>query len=165
MNCIDKRVGVSLDAADFRILNALQHEPGLSIAELSEKIGLSATPCWRRLKRLESDGIIVSRATLLNRHLLGMGVCVFAFATLFQHNAETLEAFEEEVSRHEEILECYSLSGDRDYILKVLVDSVESYENFLKNALLKLPGIESVSSTFSLKELKFTVAIPLKMQV
>jgi Lrp/AsnC family transcriptional regulator len=150
-----------MDETDLRILRALQTYPDVPVAELAVKAGLSHTPCWRRLKRLEADGVIAGRAVLLDAKQLGLTVNVFANLRLKQHDEDTLDAFEREVCNHAEILECFSMSGDSDYILRVVVRSIEDYEYFLKKVLLHLPGVSSVNSSFALKSVKMATSLPI----
>lgn len=114
------------------MLRALQAAPHLSIQELADRINLSHTPCWRRLKRLETEGVIHGRAVLLNAAALNLPITVFAEIKLKQHDEETLGNLESAVERCPEIVECFSMSGDRDYIFRVVMQSVEQYEQFLK---------------------------------
>lgn len=152
---------IELDEYDLRILRALQEDASLSMAELGEKVGLSHTPCWRRIKRLESEGVILGRVTLLNPKILNLGVTVHAYVIIKSHDEESLNAFESAVQGIDEIVECYSTSGDKDYLLKVVVDSVDHYEHFLKQRLVHLPNVASVNSTFALKQVKYTTRLPL----
>lgn len=150
-----------MDETDRRILRALQLHPDLPVAELAEKVGLSHTPCWRRLKRLEADGVIIGRAVLLDARQLGLSVNVFANLRLRQHDEETLDALEREVCTHAEIVECFSMSGASDYTLRVVARSIEDYERFLKKILLHLPGVSSINSSFALKCIKMATSLPI----
>ncbi|MGQ9426731.1 Lrp/AsnC family transcriptional regulator [Gilvimarinus sp. F26214L] len=152
---------IQLDEYDLKILRTLQENASYSMAELGEKVGLSHTPCWRRIKRLEAEGVIVGRVTLLNAKILNLGVTVHANLTIKSHDEESLIAFESAVQSIDEIVECYSTSGDTDYLLKIVVDSVDHYERFLKQRLVHLPNVASVNSTFALKEVKYTTRLPL----
>ncbi|MEJ2410824.1 MAG: Lrp/AsnC family transcriptional regulator [Novosphingobium sp.] len=149
-----------MDETDRRILRAVQAHPDLPIADLAEKAGLSHTPCWRRLKKLEAEGIISGRAVLLDAKRLGLVITVFANVTLKQHDEETLDALEQAVHVHPEIVEGFSMSGSSDYVLRVVARSVEDYERFLKKVLLHLPGVSSVNSSFALKTIKLTTVLP-----
>ena len=130
------------------------------MAELAEEVGLSQTPCWRRLKQLEADGFIARRAVLLDARKLGFAVDVFAQVRIGNHDEASLDAFEDKVREHPEIVECFSMSGDSDYIMRILSRSIEDYERFLKKVLLHLPGVRSVNSSFALKPVKITTDIP-----
>lgn len=149
-----------MDEIDRRILRVVQANPDLPIAELATKAGLSHTPCWRRLKKLEADGIICGRAVLLDAKQLGLVVNVFAHVRLKQHDEETLDALELSVSLHPEIVESFSMSGTSDYVLRVVAKSIEDYERFLKKTLLHLPGVSSINSSFALKTVKMTTVLP-----
>ena len=150
-----------MDRTDLKILDTLQRVPGISNADLGQKVGLSNVPCWRRLKRLEEAGAILERAVILDPKIMGLGVSVFAEVRLRQHDEDTLESFENEVRNRPEIVECFSMSGQQDYILRVLVRDVEQYEVLLKKVLLHLPAVASVNSSFALKKIKLTTQIPL----
>ena len=151
-----------MDAIDHRILDHMQSHPEMSVAELAERVGLSQTPCWRRIKRLEADGVIRERAVLLDPVALGLGVNVFASLKLRQHDEATLEALERAARERPEIVECFSMSGESDYILRVVIRSIEAYEQFLKKVLLHLPGVASINSSFALKCVKCTTRLPIE---
>jgi Lrp/AsnC family transcriptional regulator len=150
----------SLDAIDRRILAHLQAQPDLTMADLAERVGLSHTPCWRRLKRMEETGIVHGRALLLNAEALGYSISVFAHIKLKNHEEESLNQFEASVGEHPQIVECFSMSGESDYTLRVLARDVGDYEHFLKKVLLHLPGVASVVSSFALKTIKLTMKVP-----
>lgn len=152
----------NLDQYDVKILEALQMDAELSVAALAAKIGLSHTPCWRRVKALKQAGYIQRSVFLLDPQKLGIGVNVFVEISMERHDPQSLEAFEEAVQGLPNILECYSISGNRDYIIRVSVESIEMYEEFLKNSLLSLPNIASVNSRFTMKKVKYTTAVPLR---
>jgi Lrp/AsnC family transcriptional regulator len=152
---------VQMDDVDLRLLRTIQSEPDLAVAELARLAGLSQTPTWRRLKRLQDEGYISGRAVLLDAGRLGLTVNVFAYIRLKHHDEETLESLEQEVHQHPEIVECFSMSGDSDYVLRIMVRSVEDYEKFHKRVLLHLPGVAYINSSFSLKGVKLTTKIPL----
>lgn len=150
-----------MDAIDRRILSELQAEPGISVVDLAQRVGLSHTPCWRRIKKLEADGVIIGRAILLDPAALGLEVVVFANLRLRHHDEETLEALENEARALPQITDCSSMSGDSDYILRVVVSSIDEYEVFLKKVLLHLPGVGSINSHFALKCIKRTTRLPI----
>ena len=149
------------DDYDLKILRTMQENADYSMTELGEKVGLSHTPCWRRIKRLEAEGIIMRKVTLLDPQKLGLSVTVYAYITIKSHDEDSLNAFESAVQGVEEIVECYSTSGDKDYVLRVVVDSVNHYERLLKRNLVHLPNVASVNSTFALKQVKYTTQLPL----
>jgi Lrp/AsnC family transcriptional regulator len=128
---------------------------------ITAKVGLSHTPCWRRIRRLETAGIVDKRVTLLNPDALGLNVTVLTEITLRRHDEETLTAFEDAVRAIDEVVECYSISGDKDYLLKVVVESVATYERLLKTKLLHLPQVGAVSSRFALSRGKYSTKLPI----
>ena len=150
-----------MDETDRKILTVLQQDADLSAAQVAEKVGLSATPCWRRIRKLEADGIIAGRAVLLNAKALGLTVNVYADIRLRQHDEDTLLAFEAAIARLPQIVECFSVSGESDYIVRIITDSIETYEWLLKKMLLHMPGVASVNSRFALGCVKMTTALPL----
>ncbi|SMF05476.1 transcriptional regulator, AsnC family [Alteromonadaceae bacterium Bs31] len=150
-----------LDKHDIKILNCLQSHADISMADLGEAVGLSHTPCWRRVKRLEEAGYIARRVTILNAEKLQLSVTVHAYITIKSHNEESLLAFEKAVQDLDDIVECYSVTGDKDYLLKVVASSVDHYEKLLKSTLVHLPNVASVNSVFALKQVKYTTALPL----
>lgn len=151
----------SLDAIDRKILVAVQDRPDASIAELAEIVGLSQTPCWRRLRRLRDDGVLRERAWLLDPAKLGLTINVFAELRLKQHDEETLEQLERLARARPEIIECYSMSGESDYLLRIVVKSMQDYEILLKKVLLHFPGVASINSSFALKAIKATTKLPI----
>jgi len=155
---------MKLDKFDREILRELQKDATVSMAELSQRVGLSHTPCWRRVKRMEADGIIKQKVTLLDNKKLNLGVSVFIYVTLKNHDGDSLTDFENAVQSIDEIVECHTTSGDKDYLLKVIVASIEEYEHLLKSKLTHLPLVDHLSSTFALKQVKNTTALPLKNQ-
>ena len=150
-----------MDDTDLRILRCLQEQPSIAISDLADQVGLSHTPCWRRVKRLESDGIIRGRAMLLDAEALGLPINVFAEIKIKSHDEETVAAFEQAVSEHAEIVECFSMSGESDFLVRVVAGSVAGYEVFLKRILLHLPSVGSVNSRFALNALKVTNKLPI----
>ncbi len=129
--------------------------------ELGDKIGLSHTPCWRRVKRLEEEGYIEKKCTLLSARKLDLNVSVHAYLTIKKHDEESLNHFENSVLNIPEVVECYSVTGDKDYLLRIVVSNVEQYEKLLKSTLVHLPNVASVNSVFALKQVKYTTALPI----
>jgi len=150
-----------MDEFDRKLLRVHQAEPELSVQELAERVGLSHTPCWRRLKKLEADGVIKGRAIILDPEALGLSITVFAQIKVKQHDEHTLDVFERSAQARPEIVECFSMSGDSDFLLRIVTGSVADYEQFLKRTLLHLPGVGSVNSSFALKRVKFTTMLPI----
>ncbi|MFK7852701.1 MAG: Lrp/AsnC family transcriptional regulator [Granulosicoccus sp.] len=149
------------DSMDLKLLRTLQAEPALSVAELAEKIGLSHTPCWRRLKKLEADGLILERNVVLDADALGLHITVFCFIRLKQHDKSSMEAFENSARAHPNVLQCYTMSGEQDYMLRVVTKSIKTYENLMKNDLLNLPYVGQVNSSFAMSEIKNTTVLPI----
>lgn len=151
----------NLDEYDKKILRALQENADYSMNELGDVVGLSHTPCWRRVKRLEEDGYISKKTTLLNPRKLDLNVSVHAYITIKKHDEQSLTVFENSVNSVHEIVECYSITGDKDYLLRIVVSSVEAYEKLLKTTLVHLPNVASVNSMFALKQVKYSTALPI----
>ncbi len=152
---------VPLDPAERRILTELQGNARLTNQELAERIALSPSPCWRRVRSLEERGVIRGYVTLLDPRKVGIGESVFCNVTLERHTEGAVERFEMEVMRHPEILECYAMTGDADYLLRVVVDEVRSYDRFLQEFIFRLPGVANVRSHFALRAVKYDTALPL----
>lgn len=155
---------MKLDKFDREILRVLQRNATVSMAELSQQVGLSHTPCWRRVKRMEADKIILQKVTLLDNKKLNLGVSVFIYVTLKNHDGDSLNDFEGAVQDIVEIVECHTTSGEKDYLLKVIVENIEEYEHLLKTKLTNLPLVDHLSSTFALKQVKNTTELPIKSQ-
>ncbi len=151
----------SLDEFDLKILRALQKNADYSMSELGEIVGLSHTPCWRRVKKMQSMGVIQEKVVVLDPKQLGLNVTVYAYIRIKNHDEESLNAFESAVQNIPEIVECYSTSGEKDYVLRVVVGSVEHYERVLKQTLAHLPNVKSVNSNFALKRVKYTSSLPI----
>ncbi len=149
-----------LDRVDCAILNALQVDGSLSIAALSERVGLSSTPCWKRLKRLEDEGVIERRVALLNRRKIGLPVTVFVSVRTTQHDEKWLAQFAAAVIALPEVLEFHRMSGDIDYLLKVVTTDIDGYDRFYKK-LIRSAQLTGVSSAFSMEQIKDTTVLPL----
>lgn len=152
---------MELDRYDLHILKILQNNSSISMQDLGQQIGLSHTPCWRRVKKLEEHGVIIKQVALLNTKSLDLNVNVFVHVTLRQHHENALNRFEESVSQLSEVVECYTVSGETDFLLRVVVKDVEAYEKLLKGTLLQLPEVGNLSSTFALRQVKYTTEIPI----
>ena len=150
-----------MDAFDLQILRELQADAEISMQELGERVGLSHTPCWRRVKKLEEAGVIRHRVTLLDPDQLNLAVNVFVQVSLGVQQEEALNAFEAAVQAIPEIVECYTVSGDRDFLLRVVVEDVTAYERLLKSTLVHLPEVANLSSTFALRQVKYSTELPL----
>jgi DNA-binding Lrp family transcriptional regulator len=151
-----------LDRLDRRILETLQLEARITNQELAKRVGLSPAPCWRRLKRLESEGVIAGYATLLSAPAIGLPVQAYALVSLENHHADTVAAFDRLVRERPEVLECHSMSGTNDYLLRIVAASMEAYEHFLSTQLLQLAAVRSVNTSFVLRTKKFTTQLPLE---
>lgn len=150
-----------LDDFDLAILRELQKEPTIRMADLAEKVGLSQTPCWRRVKAMEESGVISGRAVLIDGAKLGLKVNVFAQIRVSHHDEETLETLERELRDQPEVIECFLMGGEFDYLVRIIAADIEEYERYLKKVLVHLPGVASVNSAFSLKAIKVTTALPI----
>ncbi|XDZ65870.1 Lrp/AsnC family transcriptional regulator [Alphaproteobacteria bacterium LSUCC0684] len=152
---------MKLDELDIRILNLLQQDASLPVAEIAAKVGLSVTPCWRRIQRLEEQGVIRRRVALLNGQSVGAGISVFVAVRTNEHNAEWLDRFSQVVSALPEVVEFYRMSGDVDYLLRVVVADMPAYDAFYKKLISKVK-LSDVSSSFAMEQIKYTTALPLR---
>ena len=150
-----------LDRIDRRILDELQDRADVSMQELGDRVGLSHTPCWRRVKRLEEGGFIRRRVALLDPARLDLEVNVFVNVNLKRHQENALSRFEASVRDVPEIVECYTVSGETDFLLRVVVADVSAYERLLKRTLVHLPEVGNLTSTFALRQVKYTTALPM----
>ncbi len=150
-----------LDDSDRRILKALQERPDLTLRELGEVTGLSHSPCWRRLQRLQEAGAISAKRFVVDPEAIGFEILVFCFVKISHHQRDRLKAFEDAVAKVPEIMQCYSLSGEYDYVLQVIATSVREYEATVKNALVELPNVQSINTSFTLKRVKNSLNVPL----
>lgn len=153
---------VELDQTDLKILGALQANARLTNAELAEQVGLSLSPCWRRLKRLEEIGVINGYQAVLNRKLLGLGVTAFVRIDIERHTPVFERKFEEAIAELPEVISCHVISGEGAFLLVVVCDSLETYSNFALNTLMALPGVKDTQTSFSLKEVKSSSMLPLR---
>jgi len=144
----------------MQILDALQRDATLSMVQLGAQVGLSSTPCWKRVKRLDDDGFIERRVAVVNRHKVGLPVTVFVSIRAGQHDEKWLTRFAAVVSTLPEVQEFHRMSGDVDYLLKVAASSIEGYDRFYKK-LIGLVDLAGVSSAFSMEQIKSTTALPL----
>jgi Lrp/AsnC family transcriptional regulator len=150
---------IVLDAIDRRILRELQKDSTIAIADLAQLVGLSQTPCWKRIKRLTDAGIITKRVALLDRSKLDLGLAVFVSVRTNRHDQEWLDAFAGAAASMPEVVEFYRLSGDTDYLLKVLVRDIAAYDAFYKRLITAVP-LSDVSSAFAMEQIKSTTAVP-----
>ncbi len=151
---------ISLDAIDRRILAVLQDNARVSNVELAELSGISASPCWRRVRELERAGVIAQYVTLVNPAAVGLPVSVFIQVSLEKQVEHALEVFEDAILERPEVMECYLMTGDADYMLRVVVADLEAYERFLMDHLTRVPAVANIRSSFALKQVKYRTALP-----
>jgi DNA-binding Lrp family transcriptional regulator len=149
-----------LDRLDRRMLEELQLDARISNQELAKRVGLSPAPCWRRLRRLEQAGFIKGYATLLDAAAIGLPILAYALVSLENHHPESVRQFDQRVKERLEVLECHSMSGANDYLLRIVAASMEAYEHFLSTQLLQLTAVRSVNTSFVLRTKKFTTRLP-----
>jgi Lrp/AsnC family leucine-responsive transcriptional regulator len=149
-----------LDAIDRRLLRELQRDGRASIVALAERVGLSATPCQRRLRRLEEAGIIAGYAAVLDAPRLGLGLMAFVQVSLASRSEETVEAFHAAIGRMPEVLAAWAMSGETDYLLQVVASDLEAYGEFATRRLLRLPGVKDTKSAFVLRNVKPPAGLP-----
>ncbi len=149
-----------MDGIDRKILTQLQADATLSTAEIAERVGLSTTPCWRRIQNLEKSGVIRKRVALLDRAQLNIGIDVFVAIRTSQHNIKWLEKFASAVVDFPEVVEFYRMSGEIDYLMRVVVPDISAYDRFYKR-LIQQANISDVSSSFAMERIKYTTALPL----
>jgi len=147
--------------AERKLLQLVQADSSLSLAELAERAGMSQSSTWRKIQDLESDGVIRKRVTLLDPKKLDLKLCVIAHVTLEDHHEEAVASFAAVVAERPEIMECYALSGTFDYMLKIRASDVESYDAFMTRHLMRSPHVRTVVSSFVLRELKFSTELPI----
>lgn len=152
---------MTIDETDRKILRCIQDNPDITMRELGLATGLSHSPCWRRLQRLQQAGIVGDKAYMIDPKTVGYEIRVLCFVRIAEHRRASLQTFEAAVERVPEILQCYSLSGDHDYVLHVIAKSVRDYEETVKTAIVELPNVQSISTCFTLKTVKDSRAIPI----
>ena len=151
----------TIDAIDAKILDLIQHDAGLSVADLAERVGLSSSPCWRRIKRLEEAGIILRRVTILDRERLGLTFEVYCTVKLSLPSKDNLEAFEAAVVRMPEVLQCATVTGSADYELRVVTRDMHGFDTFLRERLLSLGLVSNIESRIVVRSVKNSTAAPL----
>lgn len=150
-----------LDEIDVRILDHMQGDARLTNVELAERVGLSPSPCLRRLRKLENDGVIQGYMTFVDQTKVGLPVSVFVSVALREQSETALEEFEASVAALPEVMECYLMTGTSDYLMRVVTRDLADYERFLKNHLTRIPAIASIQSSFALKQVTYRTALPL----
>ncbi|EKS36503.1 MAG TPA: Lrp/AsnC family transcriptional regulator [Afipia sp.] len=149
-----------LDAIDRKILAILQSDSRVTMQDLADRVGLSVSPCHRRVKLLEERGVISRYIAMVDQKSVGLPVSVFISIKLERQKEEDLNRFARAISKWDEVLECYLMTGNRDYLLRVVTADLPSYEAFLKTKLTRLDGIASIESSFALSQVKYSIALP-----
>ncbi len=150
-----------MDKKDRIILNALQENSSLSLNELAEKANLSPSPCWKRIRRMEQEGIIRKRVTLVDQNKVDLPLSVFVQVKTCNHNDHWLQHFSSTVSLFDEVMELYRMGGEWDYMLRVVVSDIHAYDRFYKKLVKSIPDLCNVSSNFAMEQIKYTTALPL----
>jgi len=149
-----------MDAIDRKILAVLQEDASLSVADIGERVGLSSTPCWKRIQRLEADGVIQKRVALVDSDKIGLGVTVFVSIETGDHSQDWLSHFADMVGAMPEVMEFYRMAGDVDYMLRVVVTDIQGYDTFYKKLIAAVP-LKNVTSRFAMEKIKSTTALPI----
>jgi DNA-binding Lrp family transcriptional regulator len=151
---------MKLDSIDYRIIEELQQDGGLSNVELARRVHLSPSPCLARVKALEAAGVIRRYVALMDPQSLGLGLNVFINISLKAQSKEALAVFEQRIAEHDEVMECYLMTGDSDYLIRVAVTDIAALERFILEQLTPIPGIEKIRSSFTLKQVRYKTALP-----
>ena len=149
-----------MDAIDRKILAVLQDNAALSVAEIGARVGLSSTPCWKRIQRLEADGVILRRVALVDQDRIGLGINVFVSVETGDHSQDWLDKFAKTVTAMPEVMEFYRMAGDVDYMLRVVVPDIAGYDAFYKGLIAAVP-LTNVTSRFAMEKIKSTTALPI----
>ena len=149
-----------MDATDRKILALLQDDASLSVAEIGNRVGLSSTPCWKRIQRLEADGVLIKRVALIDQDKLGLGVTVFVSIETGDHSQDWLDRFAQVVGAMPEVMEFYRMAGDVDYMLRVVVTDIAGYDAFYKRMIAAVP-LKNVTSRFAMEKIKSTTSLPI----
>ena len=152
---------MNLDGTDLRILDELQRDGALSNVELSRRVHLSPSPCLARVKALEASGVVARYVALINAQAVGLSLNVFISISLKSQSKQALAEFEQRIAEHEEVMECYLMTGDSDYLIRVAVADIAALERFILDQLTPIPGIEQIRSSFALKQVRYKTALPL----
>ena len=160
MDSVLKPPSPKMDNTDRKILALLQQDASLSVAEIGNRVGLSSTPCWKRIQRLEADGVIQKRVALVDQDKLGLGVTVFVSIETGDHSQDWLDRFAQVVGAMPEVMEFYRMAGDVDYMLRVAVTSIQDYDIFYKKLIAAIP-LKNVTSRFAMERIKQTTALPI----
>jgi Lrp/AsnC family transcriptional regulator len=152
---------IDFDQTDRRILGILQTEAGINATEIGERIGLSQSACWRRIQRLREAGVIKDQPAVLDREKVGLTTMVFAQVKLTSHGRGNLTDFAEAVRQYPEVLDCYVVLGNVDFLLRIVTEDIKDYERFIYEKLSQLPGVQEVNSSIALSEIKHTTVLPI----
>jgi len=152
---------IDLDQTDRRILGLLQTEAGINATEIGERIGLSQSACWRRIQRLRDEGVIKDQPAVLDRERVGLTTMVFAHVKLTSHGRGNLTEFADAVREYPEVLDCYVVLGNYDFLLRIVAGDIKDYERFMYEKLSQLPGVQEVNSSIALSEIKHTTVLPI----
>lgn len=150
-----------LDATDLAILRLIQADASLSLGDIAKEVGLTQTPCWKRIRRMEESGIITGRVTLVNAEKLGLGISVFVAIETGDHSANWIESFAKTVAEMPEIVECWRLGGDVDYLLRVVVSDMTAFDGFYRKLTARVTSLRKVTSRFAMECVKSTTALPI----
>jgi Lrp/AsnC family transcriptional regulator, cysteine-sensing transcriptional activator len=153
-----------LDTIDMKILALLQQDASLSTAEVADRVGVSQSPCWRRIQRLREEGFIKATVAIVDSHKVGFNMCIFAQVRMSRLSDEERKEFQRQISDIPEIMECYAVFGDMDALMKIVAPDVTWYQEFMFSVLMKLPGVQDVRSIMTLMAAKNTSAVPLKIR-
>ncbi|MFZ9038693.1 MAG: Lrp/AsnC family transcriptional regulator [Gammaproteobacteria bacterium] len=156
---------MNLSPIDVKILALLQQDASLTAAEIAEQVNLSASPCWRRINRLEREGVIDRKVALLDAEKLGLGLVVFSRVSLEKNDEVALHEFEERVREYPEVVECYTVTGSADYFLKIITRDIKHYDRFLRRKLIQIPLVRDVDSSVAVTQIKYTTGLPLETQL
>jgi Lrp/AsnC family transcriptional regulator len=152
---------IDLDQSDRRILGILQTEAGVTATEVGERIGLSQSACWRRIQRLRDAGVIKDQPAVLDREKVGLSTMVFAHVKLTSHGRTNITDFADAVRRYPEVLDCYVVLGNVDFLLRIVTEDIKDYERFMYEKLSQLPGVQEINSSIALSEMKHTTVLPI----
>jgi Lrp/AsnC family transcriptional regulator len=152
---------IDIDQTDRRILQLLQTEAGINAAAIGERIGLSQSACWRRIQRLRDEGVIKDQPAILDPEKVGLSTMVFAQVKLTSHGRSNLTDFAEAVRKYPEVLDCYVVLGNIDFLLRIVAEDIKGYERFIYEKLSQLPGVQEVNSSMALSEIKHTTVLPI----
>lgn len=154
---------MKFDKTDRKILALIQADASLSASDIAAKVNLSQPPCWRRIKRLEDEGVIERRVGMLNRERLGLNLVIYTEVKLTANGRQAVGEFEQKIRSFSEVTECYVMMGRIDFLLRIVTRDVKSYEIFFRNHLSQLPGVQDITSSVALSEVKYTTELPLNL--